>query len=398
MAEVSPAMHALGSTRSCIRELFEYGRRKAAADGPQSVMDFSLGNPSIPAPQAVADALAGLLARETPVQLHSYTSAAGDDGARAAIAESLTRRFGGAITARDLFLIGGAAPALIAVFKALTPTPGSEILAIAPYFPEYPVFVRHSAGAVFGAVPADTDAFQIRLDALADMLTPETRAVIINSPNNPSGVVYTRATLTRLAALLGEKSAAYGHPIWIICDEPYRELAYGVDVPWIPDIYKNTIVCYSYSKSLSLPGERIGWIFVPPGAEDARTVYDAIAGAARAIGHVCAPSLMQKVAGLCCDVQPDLTIYDTNRRRLYDAMTAMGYRCARPDGAFYLFFEAPHGLTGQAFSDMAKERYGLLLVPGDDFGCPNHLRLSYCVPTERIEQALPFLEQLIREA
>jgi len=395
---VSQEMYGLGSARSSIRELFEYGSRKAKELGPENVMDFSLGNPSTPAPAAVEAAIEHLLRTETATALHSYTSALGDAGVRATLAESLNRRFGVGATADNLFMVSGAASALIACFKALTPEAESEIVGIAPFFPEYKVFAERSAGATFCMVPADTENFQINFDALEQILRPNTCMVVINSPNNPSGVVYTRETLERLGALLRAKSEAYGHPIFLLSDEPYRELVYGgLSVPWVPDFYENTVVCYSYSKSLSLPGERIGYVLVPPTVHQWQTVYLAIAGAARACGHVCAPSLMQRVAALCCDVQPDVSIYEHNSRLLYDNMTAMGYRCAKSGGAFYLFFEAPCGLTGQQFSDLAKEKYNLLIVPGDGFGCPNHLRLSYCVPTARIEQALPFLEKLMAE-
>jgi len=396
---LSEKMYGLGSARSSIRELFEYGSRKALEVGAENILDFSLGNPSIPAPATVQEAIEHLLRTETAVTLHSYTSAVGDAGVRTTLAESLNRRFKAGVAAENLFMISGAAAALISCFRALTPDAQSEIVGIAPFFPEYKVFAEHSAGAVFRMVPADTEHFQINFEALEDTLNANTRVVVINSPNNPSGVVYTPETLTRLGALLRAKSEETGHPIFLLTDEPYRELVYGgQSVPWVPDFYENTVVCYSYSKSLSLPGERIGYVLVPPAVTEWHSVYLAIAGAARAIGHVCAPSLMQRVAALCCDVQPDVSIYERNSRLLYQSMTAMGYRCAKPDGAFYLFFEAPSGLTGQQFSDMAKEKYNLLIVPGDSFGCPNHLRLSYCVPTARIEQALPLLEKLMAEA
>ena len=281
----------------------------------------------------------------------------------------------------------------MAVFRALA-VPGSEILAVAPYFPEYKPFAE-GAGFTFKVVPPDVPDFQIKLDAVEAMLTEKTQAIILNSPNNPSGVVYTRECLTALADLLTRKSAEYGHPIYIVSDEPYRELAYGVEVPFLPLIYPNTIVCYSYSKSLSLPGERIGYVYVPKVCADSRSVYAAVAGAARACGHVCAPSLWQKVIARCTHLRPDLNAYDENRRALYEALTSYGYEMAKPDGAFYLFIKAPGG-DANAFSEKAKQK-DLLLVPGDGFGCPGYFRICYCVSREMIEKSLPVFQALIEE-
>ena len=392
---VSREMHALGSSRSCIRELFEFGRKRAETAGPEAVLDFSLGNPSIPAPPAVEEAIRTLLESD-PVALHGYTSAAGADPVRDQIADGLNRRYGLSLNKRNIFMTCGAAPALTATLAGLTLSDRTEFIAFAPFFPEYRVFAAVRGGRLT-VVPADEERFQIDFDAAERAFSPETQAVIINSPNNPSGVVYTAETIERLAALLARKSAEYGHPIYLISDEPYRELVYGgVTVPWVPAFYRDTLVCYSFSKSLSLPGERIGYVLAPNELDDFDTVCDAIAGAARSMGHVCAPSLLQRVAAACADVQPDVTVYERNARLLYERMTAMGYRCARPDGAFYLFFKAPDGQTAKQFSDRARDEHGLLLVPGDDFGCPVWLRLSYCAPTEKVERALPILEQLFR--
>ena len=385
--------YALGANRSCIRELFEYGRSRAAIVGAENVYDYSLGNPSIPAPLAVEETIRELLSHTDSLSLHGYTSAAGDLETRQAIADDLNRRYAAGVTAQQLFIGCGAAPELVAVFRALA-VPGAEILAIAPYFPEYKPFAE-SAGMGFRVVAPDVPEFQIRLSAVEEMLTEHTAAVIVNSPNNPSGVVYTRQTLEDLAALLTRKSREYGHPIYIVSDEPYRELAYGgVEVPFLPTIYPNTIVCYSYSKSLSLPGERIGYIYVPETATDSRTLYAAIAGAARAAGHVCAPSLWQKVIARCAKLRPDLEAYDKNRRLLYENLTAMGYEMAKPDGAFYLFIKAPGG-DAVAFSEKAKA-LDLLLVPGDGFGCPGYFRICYCVSQDMIYRSLPVFEKLIR--
>ena len=389
----NPSAYALGANRSCIRELFEYGRARAAIVGPENVFDFSLGNPSIPAPPQVNEAVREILADTDPLQVHGYTSAVGDLEARAAISRDLNERYGASTAPEDFFLGCGAAPELTAVFRALA-VPGGELLVQAPYFPEYLPFARE-AGLIFRPIPADVPDFQIRLPALEAMLTPATQAVLVNSPNNPSGVVYTRQTLTALGRLLERKSREYGHPIYIISDEPYRELSYGAEVPFLPLIYPNTVVCYSYSKSLSLPGERIGYIYVPREASDSRELYAAIAGAARSMGHVCAPSLWQKVIARCVGLRPDLDAYDRNRRKLYEGLTEMGYETARPDGAFYLFVKAPGG-DAEAFSERAK-KHDLLVVPGDGFGCPGYFRLCYAVSYDTICRSLPVFRAVLEE-
>ena len=385
--------YALGANRSCIRELFEYGRARAAVVGPENVFDFSLGNPSIPAPPQVNEAVREILADTDPLLVHGYTSAVGDLEARAAISRDLNARFGADTAPEDFFLGCGAAPELTAVFRAFA-VPGGELLVQAPYFPEYLPFARE-AGLIFRPIPADVPDFQIRLDALEAMLSPAAQAVLVNSPNNPSGVVYTRQTLIALGKLLERKSREYGHPIYIISDEPYRELTYGAEVPFLPLIYPNTVVCYSYSKSLSLPGERIGYVYVPRQAEDHRELYAAIAGAARSMGHVCAPSLWQKVVARCVGLRPDLDAYDRNRRKLYEGLTEMGYETARPDGAFYLFVKAPGG-DAAAFSERAK-KHDLLVVPGDGFGCPGYFRLCYAVSYDTICRSLPVFRAVLEE-
>ena len=384
--------YALGANRSCIRDLFEYGCQRAAVVGRENVYDYSLGNPSIPSPAQVGNTIRDILNDTDSLEIHGYTSAVGDLSARQAIAGDLNARYDAGVRAEDLFIGCGAAPELVAVFKALA-VENAEILAIAPYFPEYKPFVE-CAGAVFKVVPPDVPGFQIDLDAVEQMLTPSTAAIIVNSPNNPSGVVYTAETLRALGALLTKKSEEYGHPIYIVADEPYRELTYGCTAPFIPNIYPNTIVCYSYSKSLSLPGERIGYIYVPRQAEDAQALYAAVAGASRANGHVCAPSLWQKVIARCAHLRPDLESYDRNRRALYEGLTKMGYEMAKPDGAFYLFIKAPGG-DANAFSEKAKQK-DLLLVPGDGFGCPGYFRICYCVSYEMIQKSLPVFEELIQ--
>ena len=385
---------ALGSNRSCIRELFEYGRRRAAVVGDENIFDYSLGNPSIPAPREVEQTIKDILADTDPVQIHGYTSAVGDLQTRKAIADDLNCRYQAGVKPENLFMGCGAAPELVAVFRALA-VPGAEILAIAPYFPEYKPFVE-GAGATFKVVAPDVPDFQVNLSEVEKNLTENTVAIIVNSPNNPSGTVYTAETLTALAEILKKKSAQFGHPIYIVADEPYRELTYGgVETPFIPCIYPDTIVCYSYSKALSLPGERIGYIYVPENATDSSCLYAAVAGAARAGGHVCAPSMWQKVIARCTHLRPDLQAYDRNRQALYDGLTAAGYETARPDGAFYLFVKAPGG-DAKAFSDRAKEK-DLLVVPGDDFGCPGYFRLCYCVSHDKILRSLPIFAALMEE-
>lgn len=386
--------YALGANRSCIRDLFEYGRQRAAVAGAENVYDYSLGNPSIPSPPEIGQALRAILEDTDPLDIHGYTSAAGDFGTRQAIAWDLNGRFGTDIGPEELFIGCGAAPELTAVFRALA-VPGAEILAIAPFFPEYRPFVEE-AGVVFKVVPPDVPDFQIRLDAVEAMLTPQTAAIIVNSPNNPAGTVYTEQTLKELAALLTRKAQQFGHPIYVVSDEPYRELVYdGAVVPFLPLLYPNTVVCYSYSKSLSLPGERIGYIYVPKTAADSQALYAAIAGASRASGHVCAPSLWQKAIARCAHLRPNLAAYEKNRAALYQGLLDAGYEIAKPDGAFYLFIKAPGG-SAKEFSDRAKKK-DLLVVPGDDFGCPSYFRICYCVSYETIVKSLPVFRQLRKE-
>ena len=384
----------LGANRSCIRDLFEYGRQRAAVVGEENVFDYSLGNPSIPSPGQVNEAIRAVLSDTDSLLVHGYTSAPGDTETRRAIAQDLSSRFDCSVTPEELFLTCGAAPGLCAVFSALA-FPGAEILAISPFFPEYRPFAE-SAGLTFRAVPADIPGFQIDLAAMEQMLCPATCAVIINSPNNPSGTVYSEDTIKRLAALLSEKAKAFGHPIYIVSDEPYRELVYdGVTVPFVPNLYRDTIVCYSYSKSLSLPGERIGYIYVSHAAADGKALYAAVAGASRANGHVCAPSLWQRVIARCTHLRPDLAAYDRNRQALYEGLVDAGYEAAKPEGAFYLFVKAPGG-DAAAFSEAAKKE-DLLLVPGDGFGCPGYLRLCYCVSYDKIVRSLPLFRKLRKQ-
>ena len=391
---INKNMYALGANRSCIRELFEYGRQRAAIVGPENVFDYSLGNPSIPAPAGVNEAIAAVIAEMPSLAVHGYTSAPGDLPLRQAVAEDLNGRYGTNVRANDLFVGCGAAPELVSVIRALA-VENSEFIAVAPFFPEYRPFVESSGGKLV-VVPADIPNFQIDFDALEKALNENTQAIILNSPNNPAGTVYTAETLKKLSALLEKKNEEFGKTIYIISDEPYRELVYGgITAPWMPSLYDHTIVCYSWSKSLSLPGERIGYVYVPEICADHDDLYAAVAGAARAGGHVCAPSLMQKVIAKCVSLRPDLDAYDRNRRLLSEALTAYGYEMAKPDGAFYLFVKAPGG-SSKAFSEKAKQS-DLLLVPGDDFGCPEYFRICYCVSQDLIERSLPIFEKLIKE-
>ena len=387
---VSQRMLQLGTARSVIRELFEYGRQRAAEVGAENVFDFSLGNPSVPAPAEVNDTAIRLL-REQADTIHCYTSAPGDPAARQRIADSLNRRFGEQYTADELYLTVGAAASLCCVLGGLT-CPGDEYILFAPYFPEYRVFIEGVKGKV-KVIPPEPEHFQIDFSAFEQAVTCRTKGVIINSPNNPSGVVYSRETLERLAAILTEKSRAYGHPIYLISDEPYREIVFsGFQVPWIPQLYPDTIVCYSFSKSLSLPGERLGYVLVPASVTDSREVYAAVAGAGRSLGYVNAPSLFQQVTSLCCDLTSDLAVYERNAKLLVPALREMGYHCVEPGGAFYLF---PRSLEpdDMAFSERAKQ-FDLLLVPGSGFGAPGHVRIAYCVQTDMIQRALPKFKAL----
>jgi len=383
-------MKGLGTARSVIRELFEYGMLRAAEVGAENVFDFSIGNPSVPSPADVNETAIRLLT-EQPDLIHAYTSAQGALDARERFAESLNRRFGANYTAGRLYLTVGAAASLCCVFNGLA-CPGDEFVVFAPYFPEYKVFIE-GAGAKMALIPPEIEAFQIDFDAFERSVNEHTKGVLVNSPNNPSGVVYSRATLERLAAILTEKSRQYGHPIYLISDEPYREIVYaGVEVPWMPHIYRDTIVCYSFSKSLSLPGERIGYVLVPQEVEDGDSVYAAVAGAGRSLGYVCAPSLFQQVASLCCDMTSDIRVYEENRNLLVSSLREMGYHVVEPGGAFYLF---PRTLEPDdvAFSERAK-KLDLLIVPGSGFGAPGHVRVSYCVQTETIRRALPKFKEL----
>lgn len=390
---VSEEMYVLGTKKSTIRTIFEFGQKRAAEVGAENVFDFSLGNPNVPAPDFIRDAAVDILMHGDPTEVHGYTIAPGKPAVREVLAADLKRRFGMEVTGKNLFMTAGAAASVTITFKALT-EPGDEFVTFAPFFPEYRVFVEACGGKLV-VVPAKTDDFQIDLTALERALTPQTKAVIVNSPNNPSGAVYSETTIRHLADLLRAKEQEYGHPIFIVADEPYREIVYdGASVPCIPLFYDNTIVCYSYSKSFSLPGERIGYIVVPNTGADFARIYGAIAGAARVLTHVNAPSLWQLVVARCAGKAADLSTYARNAALLYDGLTALGFSCVRPQGAFYLFPQALEP-DDAAFCRRA-QAYDLLLVPGRDFGCPGYFRAAYCVRTKMIEKSLPRFEELTK--
>lgn len=388
---VNEAMRKLGAQGNPMRVLFEYGKKRAAVIGAENVLDFALGNPSVPPPARVNEVIREVLSGPKQDSIHAYTSAQGDLEVRNTLAQSLNRRFNASCHANDLFLTSGAAPALCACLKGLC-CYGDQFIVIAPYFTEYRVFIEGAGGEVL-EVPAEAGTFLLDIPAIEKVINPRVKGVIINSPNNPSGVVYPKENLVALGDLLRRKSAIYGQPIYLISDEPYREIVYdGVEVPWVPHCYENTLVCYSYSKAISLPGERIGYVMVPPTMEDHDVVYQAMAGAGRCTGHINAPSLFQQVAAACDGMVSDLTAYTTNRNLLYTNLTAMGFECVKPDGTFYLLMKSPEP-DAAAFSRRAMEM-DLLFPDTTSFAYPGYVRIAYCVPTERVERSLPKFRQL----
>ena len=395
---LNETMYGYGAESSKIREIFSYANERKALIGEDKVFDFSLGNPSVPAPPAVRASIERSLALP-PEQLHGYTPAPGLPEARQAVADSLNRRFGCAYSAADVFMTVGAAASVSCALHAVV-SPGEEVVVIAPYFPEYRVWIE-TAGASVVEVLADQETFQIDPAAVEAALTEKTAAVIIDSPNNPTGAVYTRSNLEALVAVLERENArreeALGHaqPIVLISDEPYREITYGAEVPWVPALYEHTVVCYSYSKSLSLPGERVGWVLVPQVSEGARRVMAAVAGAARALGFVCAPALFQRVVVDCVDEPSDVAAYARNRDALTQALASYGYTYVEPDGAFYLWVRALED-DAEAFCERARA-YELLPVPSDSFGVRGWVRIGYCVAYEVIERSLPAWKKLARD-
>ena len=391
---INSKMYELGTKKSTIRTIFEFGRKRAAEVGENNIFDFSLGNPNVPAPDFIKQAITDILDAYDPVAIHGYTVAPGNPAVRSALAKSVNKRFGTEFTEQNFFVTAGAAAAITICFKALAED-NDEFIAFAPFFPEYRAFVE-SVGGKLAVVPAKPADWQIDFDKLKALITPNTKAVIVNSPNNPSGAIYSPQTIETLAAVLREKEEEYHHPIFIIADEPYREIAYGENiVPYIPKFYANTLVCYSYSKSFSLPGERIGYIVVPSEVADFAAVYGAIAGAARVLTHVNAPSLWQLVIARCAGKTADISAYRRNGELLYNGLKEAGFNCVPPQGAFYLFPQALEE-DDYAFCERAK-KYDLLLVPGKDFGCPGYFRAAYCIKTETIERSLPLFKKLAAE-
>ncbi len=384
---------AWGRSKSCIRELAAYGAARMAQIGEENVFDFSIGNPSVPAPKCVNDALRELIDTVDPVQLHGYTAAPGLMSLRKAISADLKSRLGADVPPELIYVTCGAAAGLAACMHGLL-LPGEEVIAFAPFFPEYRVFAE-GAGGVLVTVPPD-DKLQPDLKALERAVSEKTKAVIVNTPNNPSGALISGGNLERMSDILRAAQERYGHEIYLLSDEPYRELVYdGQRPPWVPDYYERTVVCYSFSKSLSLPGERIGYLAVSPGMAECRDVFDALAGAARACGYVNPPSMMQRVVERCLGQTSDVGVYRANRDKLYGGLSALGYDCVYPDGAFYLFVKSPEP-DARAFSERAK-KYELLLVPSDDFGVGGYVRAAYCVSPEMIERAMPAFKALAEE-
>ena len=386
---INEKMHGLGAEPSAIRELFAYGMARAAEVGAENVFDFSIGNPSVPAPPKVRETILALM-EEDPVSLHGYTPASGDPAVREVVARHIRERYGVEATPGQLYLTAGAAAAIAISLSAVT-HPGDEVIVISPFFPEYSTWIG-LCGCERVEVPASVPDFQIDVDAVAAAIGPKTSAIIINSPNNPVGAVYTRQNLEALAAMLSAKEAELGRPLYLISDEPYREITYGAEVPYVPCLYPRTIVCTSYSKSLSLPGERIGYLYVSDAMDDAADVACAVAGAGRALGYICAPVLMQRVLAACIDEPSDVAASAENRRILTEGLSALGYEYVEPEGAFYLWVRALEP-DAQAFSDRAKG-FELLLVPSDSFGVGGWVRLSYCIARDTIERSLPAFKAL----
>ena len=386
---INERSYAFGASKSSIREIAAYGAARKAQIGAENVFDFSLGNPSIPAPDAVRASIERSLALP-PTQLHSYTPASGLPFAREAVANSLNRRFSTAYSANDLYLTCGAAASLSISLNALL-NQGDEVIVIAPYFPEYRVWIETAGGACV-EVMADLDTFQIDTEAVTAAITERTKAVIINSPNNPVGSVYPAANLASFAGVLSERSSELGTTIYLVSDEPYREITYGAEVPWVPAIYDRTIVCYSYSKSLSLPGERIGWVLVPNTNPDHDRLVPAVAGAGRKLGFVCAPALFQRVLADCVDEPTNVAAYAENRIALTEGLSRIGYEYIEPEGAFYLWMRALEP-DANAFFERAKA-LELLPVPSDSFGCTGWVRRGYCVSHDTIVNSMPAWEKL----
>ena len=390
---ISEKYKAMLGGKSMIRTLSEFAAKRGAEIGYENVFDYSLGNPSVPVPQEFTDCCIRFLREKDPMQIHGYSPSLGIWSVREAVAASLNRRFGMDYGPEHIFMASGAAGALAHAFRTVT-KPGDEILTFAPFFPEYRPYVE-GAGDVLKVVPADTETFQIHFEAFEELLNEKTAAVLINSPNNPSGIVYSEETLRRLADLLRQKQEEYGHDIFLISDEPYREIVFdGKTAPYVSSLYENTISCYSFSKSLSLPGERIGYVAVNPACREAETIVNMCGQISRGTGHNCPPSLIQLAVAEVIDRTADLSVYETNRNLLYDGLRGLGFTCVRPGGTFYIF---PKALEEDANVFCQKAlAYDLILVPGDTFGCPGYFRMAYCIDTEKVVRSLDALERFVR--
>ncbi len=389
---ISEKYKAMLGGKSVIRTLSEFAAKRGQEIGYENVFDYSLGNPSVQPPQEFTDCCIRLLQEGNPMELHGYSPSLGIPSVKRKVAESLNRRFGMNYGPEHIFMTSGAAGALAHAFRAVT-KPGDEILTFAPYFPEYNPYVE-GTGAALRVVPADTENFQIHFDALEEMLSENVMAILLNSPNNPSGVVYSEETIQKLAKLLERKQKEYGHDIFLISDEPYREIVFdGGTVPYVSSYYKNTISCYSFSKSLSLPGERIGYVAVNPACEWAELIVNMCGQISRGTGHNCPASLIQLAVAEVLDKTSDLSVYETNRNLLYDFLKGLGFTCVKPGGTFYIF---PKALEEDAkiFCQKALS-YDLILVPGDTFGCPGYFRMAYCIDTEKVERSLPAFRKFV---
>lgn len=378
-----------------IRRVFMYGKKRASEIGYDNVFDYSLGNPSVAAPESFHRALTDILATQDDLTVHGYSPSLGIGSVRQAVAASLNRRFEMKYEEKHIFMTSGAAGAVAHALRAVLEEPGDEILTFAPYFPEYKPYVEGAGGRLV-VTPANTEDFQIHFEAFSELLNPRVKGVLINTPNNPAGVIYSAKTLKRLAGILTEKQKEYGHSIYIISDEPYRELVFdGIRIPYTASFYANTFTCYSFSKSLSIPGERIGYVAVHPDSEDAETAAAVFGQISREIGHNCPPSLMQLAIAPCLEDTSDLSVYEENKEILFRELQDLGYSCVKPQGTFYMF---PRSLEPDdtAFCERAK-KYELLLVPGSAFGCPGHFRISYCIPTEKVIRSLPAFRRLAEE-
>lgn len=391
---ISKKYAAMTKNTSIIREFAQYAGRRAAEIGAENVYNFTIGNPSVPTRPEFTEAMLRIIKETDPVALHGYSPTLTIPSVRQAVADSLNRRFGMNYKLEDIFMTSGAAGALAHAIRCVT-EPGDEVITFAPYFPEYIPYVD-GTGAVLKVVPADITSFQINFDAFEEMLNPNVQAVLINSPNNPSGIVYSTETITRLAQILKNKQEEYGHDIYIISDEPYREIVFaGTDSPFISKFYDNSICCYSFSKSLSLPGERIGYVAINPACKDAELIINMCGQVSRFTGHNCPASLIQLAVAEVLDLTSDLSIYEKNKNILYKELTAMGYECVEPGGTFYMFPKTPIADANE-FCNMTAHELDLILVPGDSFMCPGHMRLAYCTTTEMVERALPRFEKAIR--